>query len=634
MTPGSVLSGQPAGQPIGAGQPTSHVAPQVAASPSDGLAAREAACLAALSGQADLSQNLLQLAEIRLEQRRFDVAATLARACLALPEDVSPEFERGAAAGVLGVALSRAGQFAQAVEVLEPALAQNPQTLAVRLALARAFLVQDRIGDAGALFEPPADGLAGVEARCVHGRVLLAAKRPLDALRAFEAALALTPGYGEALVGRGLALMALGRSASALASLNEAVTAAPEDPEPASELGLALGRMGFLNEAVKWFERALKIDRHYAPAYRYMGNALTMMRLDREALVCLREARRLSPDWNDVWLDEAGLLLRGGRLQEGWQAYERRQSASMARRLAGDHYWLGDADLTDQSIILMAEQGLGDTLNFVRYAPLVKAMGAARVIVEVQRSLLPLIEPQAQAWGVEVIGRGTPHPPTQWQTLLLSLPHAYGTKASTIPTGVPYLSVPPVYREKWRDALGPRRGMRIGLVCAGNPHYPDDAIRSTRLEVFKPLLELAGVEWVWLQPDIRPGDRATLDAYAQVTRIGESFTDFADTAAVVEQLDLVISVDTSVAHLAGALGRPVWILISFLPDWRWMLDRDDTPWYPSATLFRQPASGDWPGLVQNVLTALQARLLLASSSASDSESPSSPFLPLSSSPAS
>ncbi len=163
--------------------------------------------------------------------------------------------------------------------------------------------------------------------------------------------------------------MTLGRSASALVSLNDAVTAAPEDPEPASELGLALGRVGFLNEAVKWFERALKIDRHYAPAYRYMGNALTMMRLDREALVCLREARRLRPDWNEAWLDEAGLLLRGGRLQEGWQAYERRQSASMARRLAGDHYWLGDADLTDQSIILMAEQGLGDTLNFVRYAP-------------------------------------------------------------------------------------------------------------------------------------------------------------------------------------------------------------------------------------------------------------------------
>ncbi|WP_158907325.1 tetratricopeptide repeat protein [Burkholderia sp. L27(2015)] len=617
--PTSQLTSQP-GQPGQPGQPTSQpagqVVSQVAASPADGLAAREAACLAALSGQPDLSRNLLQLAEIRLEQRRFDVAAALARACLALPDDVSPQFEPGAAAGVLGVALSRAGQYAQAVEVLEPALAQNPQALAVRLALARALLVQDRIGDAGALFESAVDGLAGAEARCVHGRVLFAAKQPLEALRAFEAALALTPGYGEALVGRGLALMALGRSASALVSLNEAVTAAPEDPEPASELGLALGRVGFLNEAVKWFERALKIDRHYAPAYRYMGNALTMMRLDREALVCLREARRLRPDWNEAWLDEAGLLLRAGRLQEGWQAYERRQSASMARRLAGDHYWLGDADLTDQSIILMAEQGLGDTLNFVRYAPLIKAMGAARVIVEVQRSLLPLIEPQAQAWGVEVIGRGTPHPPTQWQTLLLSLPHAYGTKASTIPSGVPYLSVPALYREKWRDALGPRRGMRIGLVCAGNPHYPDDAIRSTRLEVFKPLLELAGVEWVWLQPDIRPGDRATLDAYAQVNRIGESFTDFADTAAVVEQLDLVISVDTSVAHLAGALGRPVWILISFLPDWRWMLDREDTPWYPSATLFRQPASGDWPGLLQNVLTALQARLLSASASAS------------------
>ncbi len=177
----------PRANPTGesAGQAASHVAPQVVVSPADGLAAREAACLAALSGQPDLLRNLLQLAEIRLEQRRFDVAAALARACLALPDDVTPLLEPGAAAGVLGVALSRAGQYAQAVEVLEPALAQNPQALAVRLALARALLVQDRIGDAVALFEPLADGLAGVEARCVHGRVLLAAKQPLESAARF-----------------------------------------------------------------------------------------------------------------------------------------------------------------------------------------------------------------------------------------------------------------------------------------------------------------------------------------------------------------------------------------------------------------------------------------------------------------
>jgi tetratricopeptide (TPR) repeat protein len=244
------------------------LASHVAASPADRLAAREAACRAALSVQPGLSRNLLQLAEIRLEQRRFDVAQTLARACLALSEDVPQQLELGAAAGVLGMALSRSGQFAEAVEVLEPALAQNPQALAVRMALARALLAQDRIGDALTLFEPPAQGLAGAEARCVHGRILLAAKLPLEALRAFDAALALTPGHSEALVGRGLALMALGRSASALAILHEAVTAAPADPEPPSELGLALGKMGYLNEAVHWFDRALKIDRHYAAAYR------------------------------------------------------------------------------------------------------------------------------------------------------------------------------------------------------------------------------------------------------------------------------------------------------------------------------------------------------------------------------
>jgi tetratricopeptide (TPR) repeat protein len=575
--------------------------------PADDLQAREAACLAALSGHPNLPDALLRLAGVRLEQGHFEAAATLARACLTLADAVPNRLEPGAAAGLLGLALARAGQFAQASEILAPALECNPQALPVRLELARALLVLDRRGDALNLFVQPFDALADAEARCVHGRVLLALKQPLEALRAFDAAAALTPDYPQALLGRGLALMVLGRPASALAALQAAQSAAPGDPEPASELGLALGKLGHYREAVQWFERALQVDPRYAPAYRYMGNALTVLRLDREALACLREARRLRPDWNEIWLDEAGVLLRAGRLQEGWRAYERRQSARMARGVAGDNYWLGDADLAGQSIILLAEQGLGDTLNFVRYAPLIKAMGA-QVTVEVQRSLLPLLEPQAQSWGVQVIGRGTPHPPTQWQTLLLSLPHAYGTQATTIPAAVPYLSVPAAYREKWRGAFGARKGLRVGLVCAGNPNYPDDAIRSVKLEVFKPLLELAGVEWVWLQPDIRAADRETLAAYPQVARLGESFADFADTAAVVAQLDLVISVDTSVAHLAGALGTPVWILISFLPDWRWMLDRTDTPWYPSATLFRQPRPGDWPGALENVLVALQARL--------------------------
>jgi tetratricopeptide (TPR) repeat protein len=571
------------------------------------LAQREAACLAALRAVPALPDEMLRLAQIRLEQGHFEEAATLARACQCLAEVLPNQLSAGAAQAVLGVALAEAGHHAQARVVLAGALALDAQALPVRLALARVLLVLDHRGEAAALFAAPFDALPHPAARCMQGRTQLAVKQTLEALRSFEAAAALSAGYPQALLGRALALMALGRSASALGAFQVALTAAPEDPEVPNELGLALGKLGQYNAAVQWFDRALRIDPRYAPAYRYLGNALTMLRMDREALACLREARRLRPDWNEIWLDEAGVLLRAGRLHEGWRAYERRQSARVARDLAGDNFWLGDADLAGQSIILLAEQGLGDTLNFVRYAPLIKALGA-QVTLEVQRSLLPLIEPQAQQWGVDIIGQGTPHAPTRWQTLLLSLPHAYGTTVSTIPAQVPYLSVPEAYRDKWRDALGPRRGMRIGLVCAGNPHYPDDAIRSVRLEVFKPLLELDGIEWFWLQPDVRAGDRETLQRYPAVSMIGESFGDFADTAAVVAQLDLVIAVDTSVAHLAGALAVPVWILISFLPDWRWMLERSDTPWYPSATLFRQPRPGDWPAVAAEVAAALQARL--------------------------
>jgi ADP-heptose:LPS heptosyltransferase len=206
-----------------------------------------------------------------------------------------------------------------------------------------------------------------------------------------------------------------------------------------------------------------------------------------------------------------------------------------------------------------------------------------------------------------VIGQGEPRPMTDLQVLLLSVPHALGTRIDTIPGESPYLFVPPDYARKWRDAVPARGRPRIGLVASGNPRYRDDAVRSVALARLAPLLALGGIDWYWLQPETRDDELDVLLQYPDVRQIGARFADFGDTAAVIDQLDLVISVDTAVAHVAGALGKPVWLMVPFQADWRWMLDREDSPWYPSLRLFRQARPGAWDEVVQAVAAALRAR---------------------------
>jgi tetratricopeptide (TPR) repeat protein len=572
--------------------------------------AAEAACLATLAQSGDVCEALLALSAIRTEQHRLVDAVALARAVLA----IHPDFAGAHAA--LGYAHAAAAEPLAAAEALQRAVALDPQDMRLRIKLARTWLVLNRHAEVletmsalPAVSPIPLPQMAQwlTEAYCVRGRALLALRQPVEALKAFDLGAGLDSGSSEPLLGRGMALLAFGRAAGALQPLHRAFEINPNDPEAPNELGLALGRLGQYAEAVRWFETALQIDRHFAPAYRYMGSALAVLRMEKEALTCLREARRIRPEWEEVWLDEAGVLLRAGRLQEGWKAYEWRESARYMMKISAPAYWTGDERLEGKSILLSAEQGLGDTLHFVRYAPLIAAMGA-QVTLVVQRPLMPLLEPHASAWGVTIIAQGEPIPFTDLQVLLLSLPYACGTRLDTIPAHTRYLSTPEAYRDKWRDALPQSGKMRVGIVASGNPHYRDDAYRTIGLQQLVPVLDLAAIDWVWLQPQTRESEREVLAQYPGVNLIGETFTDFADTAAVLEQLDLIITVDTAVAHLAGAMGRPVWILLPFVPDWRWMLDRDDSPWYPSVRLFRQRRPHDWSDVVQDVVGALSERV--------------------------
>ena len=261
--------------------------------------------------------------------------------------------------------------------------------------------------------------------------------------------------------------------------------------------------------------------------------------------------------------------------------------------------WRGEP-IEGKTILLHSEQGLGDAIQFSRYVPLVAERGA-RVILEVDgrlRNLMSSLEGAAQ-----LLSAGDVLPEFDVHCPLLSLPRAFNTLLETIPSHTPYLRAPPERLTKWSARLGPKRGLRVGLIWSGNPAHHRDHARSIEFSAMAPLLS-AEATFFSLQKDVRPADAAVLAGRSEIIQITDELADFSDTAAVMAQLDLIISVDTSTVHLAGALGRPVWILLPFLPDWRWLLDRDTSPWYPTARLFRQDETRRWDGVIPRVQAAL------------------------------
>jgi tetratricopeptide (TPR) repeat protein len=478
-------------------------------------------------------------------------------------------------------------------------------------------------------------------------RSLLSLHQPVEALAALAQIAAMGAGNAEQMaLLQAVAYLSLGRPMQAVAPLEAVFALHPDDPSALVLYGQTMAALGEYAFAVDRFEAALRVKPRFAPAYRYMASALAMQKNDAAALVCLRAARDIRPDFPEVWLDEAGVRLRCGQLRRGFAAYEWRDGARLAARRS-DRYWNGDDSLAGRSLLVVAEQGLGDAIHFMRYIPLVKAL-AREVVVEVQVPLWRLAAARAEAWGVRVIPRGTPLPECDRFTLLMSLPYALQTTLSTIPSGVPYLFAAPAlalprlapvaeggavegapFPCTWRVDGEPRTHiaveqgaagnarvpLRVGLVVSGNPEYRNDALRSMPLSMCAPMLALDGIEYIMLQPTLRDADRQWIadrkvDGGAANWHAGlldMPQGDFADTAAIVETLDLVISVDTAIAHLSGALGKPVWLMLPYVADWRWLSDRSDSPWYPSARLFRQHALQDWPSVIADLVDALLRR---------------------------
>ena len=420
--------------------------------------------------------------------------------------------------------------------------------------------------------------------------------------RDYRAALATTPDHPAALHYLGVIHYQRNRLGDALPLLERAVTLIPEEPEFHNNLGLALAALDRTGEAIARFRQALALKADLATAWNNLGLSLQAANELPDAIAAFRQALRAAPDFAQAHWNLALALLVSGQYAEGWREYEWRHRAQTfgAAATSSAPRWQGEA-LTGRTLLLSAEQGLGDALQFARFAAPLAWRGAS-VIVRVPDSLQEIL---ASAPGVaQALGGAGPLPPHDFQLPLLSVAGMLDIDERTIPATVPYLAPSRTLVDALAPAIGAVPGkLRVGLSWAGSARHVNDRRRSCPLAALAPLLELPDIAWFSLQK-IDGEDQIARVPAAQRIHLLDARNDFAQKAALIEGLDLVVSVDTSNAHLAGALGKPVWILLPFAPDWRWRLGRTDSPWYPTGRLFRQPSAGDWTSVVADVRTAL------------------------------
>lgn len=453
-----------------------------------------------------------------------------------------------------------------------------------------------RLGKAEALYRQiVASEPTSAQAHNDLGNVLCDAGRCEEAIDAYRAALVLNPRYLPALNNLGTALRDLGRWAEAVDIYRAALAIDQRVPDVHNNLGVALADLGRLDDAIASYRRAIELSAAYADAYTNLGVTLYANGNSTGAVEACEKAVALRPDFAKAHSNLALILLGTGDFARGWVEHEWRWrcNPNFKPRAFGQARWEGDA-LAGRTILLHAEQGFGDTMQFVRFAPMVVERGG-RVIVECRGELAGLLRESMD--GVRVIARGETLPAFDLHCPLMSLPLALGVTLDSIPRS-PYLKASPERVDRWVRAIGPRDRCRVGLVWAGRPTHTNDRNRSMRGADLAGLISTKGVAFHSLQCG-----RAAHELSGAEDHSG-SLTDFAETAALIANLDLVISVDTAVTHLAGAMGKPVWLMLPYAAEWRWMLKRADSPWYPSARLFRQRRWGDWRGVVDEVTGAL------------------------------
>lgn len=506
---------------------------------------------------------------------------------------------------LLGLIKAQTGQMGEAYRLMSAALKINPNAPDALINFANVLHALKRDSEAldcvdKALAIRPGD----LEALLYRGNVLSSLNRPQEALVCFDTVLARNPSRGDVLLNRGTALATLGRHTEALADFDAVLARAPNHVEAWYNRGTALLDLSRRNEALAAFDRALAQAPKHLRAWNNRGRVLQTLNRHDEAAACFEKAIALDKDYADAHSNLALSLLTLGNLQRGFAEYEwrwRRGGLSDTRRSYGGRLWLGEFPLGHRTILLPAEQGLGDTIQFVRYAPLLARAGT-KVVLEVQPELKTLL---GDVDGVASChARGETLPAYDVFCPLGSLPLALKTETSKIPSGIPYLRADDAHIVNWRTIIEALPGKRVALAWAGHARHPNDRNRSIELKLLEPLFGIDGVSFISIQRELRADDAALLARHTNVTHVGASLADMSDTAAVIALADLTIAVDTSVVHLAGAMGRAVWVLLPYSPDWRWTLTGAASPWYPQARLFRQPTPGDWPSVIAAAHEAL------------------------------
>jgi tetratricopeptide (TPR) repeat protein len=552
----------------------------------------------ALKLKPDLVNVWIRLGDLLRKQKRDDEALLTFDHALTLDPD---NFEAADKSGLLLLAVGRHGEALAKFELSDAILPDQPRTLYNKGLCLTALGRRDEARAVyGRLVEIDPGNYEGLNRL---GNVLLDLRRYGEAIVHFEKAIALRPDLLTAFNNLGLALIHLRRFDDAVTQLGQAIALSTDVPELYNNRGKALKELGRLDEALADYDRAIALKPDYVHAHGNRGICLDNLARPNEAEASYRQAIALDSDHGDSHWHLAVNRLRAGDLKTGWIESEWRWKAgSLGVKTHGfdQPLWLGAEPVAGKTLLVHCEQGLGDTIQFCRYVPLLAARGA-RVILQVDTPLQGLLSGMEGV--AQCIAKSDTLPDFDLHCPLMSLPLAFDTTLTTIPAGTPYISLSEDARD-WTGWLGERVGPRIGLVWSGNPNHLNDHNRSVPLEMLTPLLDVEA-QFVSLQKGARERDRALLAERVDIRDAESELASFADTASLIRQLDLVISVDTSVAHLAGALGKPVWVLLPHVADWRWLTGRDDSPWYPAARLFRQSGAQQWDVVVANVLEALR-----------------------------
>jgi tetratricopeptide (TPR) repeat protein len=576
------------------------------------------------------AKSLYGLGLIAHQVGNFDAAANMMRRAIA----ISPN--EAAYHASLGAVLQDQGRADEAIAAYRQVLRLDPKSEEAHFNLAKIFLDQNKLNEARPHFE---QALVlkpdSAETHTNMGMLLVREGKPEEARVSYQRALSLNPDFFEALNNLGNLFCTGGRLDEARACYERAIALQPNLAEAHNNLGVVFRDLGSFDEAQACYARALTLKPDYADAHNNLGIVFRDQGKLDESAACHERALALKPDNSEAYNNLGNTRRSQRRLEESLRSYEQalvlnpdniepKWNRSLVELLAGDFaagwldyeirtrrkknatrifpqpIWRGES-LNGARILLHAEQGLGDTLQFLRYVPLVKAAGGT-VILDVPKSLLRLAE---ELPGIATfVVTGDPVPPFEWHCPLMSLPLAFGTSIDSIPALVPYLRVPADAQKNAERLDWPTKGLRVGLVWSGNPLFPEDWIRSIPLRGFAPMLGLEGVHFFSLQ--MGPAASQLDEVDARMIDLRAAIGDMADTAALIAKLDVVITVDTAVAHLAGALEKTTWTLLPFAPDWRWLMEREDSPWYPTMRLFRQPRFGDWPSVLERVRGELAA----------------------------